>query len=129
MIPGPYSHHHVLLVDDDDDLREMIGASLRAEGFLVKDADSAESGLEQLRVCRELPQLVLLDFSLPGINGVEFLGRMHSLSPAHLDVPVILYSGDLDLERKTAGIPFQLVLHKPMKLDSLLIEIRKQLAA
>jgi CheY-like chemotaxis protein len=59
----------VLLIDDDDALRLLCSVSLRALGIEVIEAENGERGLELVR--RERPDLVLLDVSMPGLDGFE----------------------------------------------------------
>ena len=63
----------VLLIDDDDALRLLCAVSLRALGIEVIEAANGERGLELVR--REQPDLVLLDVSMPGLDGFE-VGEM-----------------------------------------------------
>jgi DNA-binding response OmpR family regulator len=64
----------VLVVDDDPELRPLIGFALRQAGYVVLEAPSGEAALEQLD--RELPELLILDVNLPGIDGFEVLRRV-----------------------------------------------------
>jgi two-component system phosphate regulon response regulator PhoB len=59
----------VLLVDDDRDIREVVGAMLDAVGLAVEGATSAEEALERVR--RSSFDLVVLDWNLPGMTGIE----------------------------------------------------------
>jgi DNA-binding NtrC family response regulator len=75
----------ILIIDDDDQLRMSFKKLLLEEGFRVKCAPSGETGLEQIRA--ELPDLVVLDMRLPGINGFETFNRIHEIEPK---LPVII---------------------------------------
>ncbi len=76
----------VLLVDDDEDLREVVGAMLEAVGLVVAAVGSAE---EALVLLDERPfALVLLDWSLPGMNGLE-LCRALRRHPKHSQLAMI----------------------------------------
>ncbi len=59
----------MLLVDDDRDIREVVGAMLDAVGLAVEGATSAEEALERVR--RASFDLIVLDWNLPGMTGVE----------------------------------------------------------
>lgn len=61
----------VLLVDDDPDLRDVVAAMLEAVGLEVVPAATAEDALELAR--DEAPDLVVLDWNLPGMSGLEML--------------------------------------------------------
>jgi CheY-like chemotaxis protein len=84
-------HHHVLLlVEDDVDVRAAMQALLRLEGFkLLTAADGAEA-LDLLRRV-ESPCLILLDFSMPGINGRDFR-RQQMKDPRLAAIPTVLFS-------------------------------------
>ena len=88
----------VLIVDDDPKLREYIRVNLEAEGYVVREAGSAEEGLEALD--EESPDLILLDVMMPQVDGWEMLRRVqekHGIGA----IPVIMFSGKVD-ERSAA---------------------------
>jgi len=86
----------VLVVDDDDDIRMLLEELLRGAGYGVK---TAQDGRAALRAFHENPpDLVVLDLSMPELDGFETLERLRDLS----DVPVILLtarSGEIDKVR------------------------------
>jgi DNA-binding response OmpR family regulator len=86
----------VLVVDDDDDIRLLLEELLRGAGYTV---DTAQDGRAALRVFHANPcDLVILDLSMPELDGFETLDRLRDLS----DVPVILLtarSGEIDKVR------------------------------
>ncbi len=74
----------VLVVDDDDDIRLLLHELLSGAGYLV---ETAQDGRAALRVFHEKPtDVVVLDLSMPELDGFETLERMRDVS----DVPVIL---------------------------------------
>jgi DNA-binding response OmpR family regulator len=86
----------VLVVDDDDDIRLLLQELLSGAGYRV---ETAEDGRAALRVFHENPtDLIILDLSMPDLDGFETLERLRDLS----DVPVILLtarSGEIDKVR------------------------------
>ena len=74
----------LLLVDDDTTLAAMLREFLELQGFAVTVAADGEAGLAQLR--HNLPDLVILDIMLPGIDGFEVLRRLRN----EHDMPVIM---------------------------------------
>ena len=85
----------VLIVDDDEKLREYVRVNLEAEGYAVREAGSAEEGLDALD--DEPPDLILLDVMMPQVDGWEMLRRVqekHGLGA----IPVIMFSGKVDEE-------------------------------
>jgi len=69
----------VLLVDDDPDVLTLTARALRPEGYVVITAASGEEGLKLLREHRA--DIVVSDFSMPGMNGAQFLARVKALYP------------------------------------------------
>jgi two-component system alkaline phosphatase synthesis response regulator PhoP len=63
------SKQKILLVDDEQDILDLIGFNLEKEGFEVHTANNGRTGLEIAR--RVLPDLVLLDVMMPGMDGME----------------------------------------------------------
>ena len=80
----PASPAQVLVVDDDDDLRAMVAKLLTRAGMNTIEATDGSEGLRKFFASR--PDLVVLDVSMPGMDGFEVLERIRDLS----DVPVLL---------------------------------------
>lgn len=80
----------ILIVDDARDNRELLEVMLNWEGFVTL---SAASGEEALAIAtRDLPDLVLLDLTLQGMNGCEVTLRLKA-DPATQHLPIIIVSG------------------------------------
>lgn len=79
----------VLIVEDDEFLREVISRKLSKEGFDVQAAIDAKEALEIIK--KKMPQIILLDLILPGMDGYEFLAQIKK-EPVIKDVPVIILS-------------------------------------
>ena len=75
----------VLVVDDDPDINRLVRARLSARGFAVETAASGEEALD--RVAAGPPDLIFLDISMPGIDGLEVLARLRA---SGLDLAVIM---------------------------------------
>lgn len=67
------SSKHILVVEDDSEIREMLRFSLEKSGYAVVEAEDAEQALEKLGVM--LPDMMLVDWMLPGMAGPEFVRR------------------------------------------------------
>jgi two-component system chemotaxis response regulator CheY len=94
----------ILIVDDSDTTRRILGAIVRSRDWVV--CGEAESGLTGVKKFNELmPDVVLLDFAMPDINGIEAATWMSASDPT---VPIIMFTVlNLDgLERaaRKAGI-------------------------
>jgi excisionase family DNA binding protein len=80
----------VLIVDDDERLREYVRVNLEAEGYEVREAGSAQEGLDVLE--EEPPDLILLDVMMPKVDGWEMLRRVQERHGVG-SIPVIMFSG------------------------------------
>jgi excisionase family DNA binding protein len=83
----------VLVVDDDPRLREFIRVNLEFDGMRVREASNAEEGMRALD--EDPPDLVMLDVTLPGIDGWEMLRRVRERHGKDT-LPVIMFSGKID---------------------------------
>jgi excisionase family DNA binding protein len=83
----------VLIVDDDAGLRSFVRASLELEGYSVREASSADEGLEALE--EGPPDLILLDVMMPKVDGWEMLRRVQERHGVG-SIPVLMFSGKVD---------------------------------
>ncbi len=116
----------VLIIDDDDQLRKSFDKLLKEEAYHVMSAASGEAGLERVR--QELPDLVILDMRLPGMNGLETFKAIHAIEPK---LPVIIMTAfgttETAIEATKLGA-FDYVL-KPFDIPDMLGIIQQALAA
>jgi two-component system CheB/CheR fusion protein len=115
---------NVLVVDDSEDTTEMVRHLLEMGGANVT---AVTSGFEALRVARENQfDVVLSDISMPGMDGFEFLSRLHAV-PGYRDVPAIALTGfgrPEDVQRAhTQG--FYAHLTKPFDIEALASLLQK----
>lgn len=92
----------ILSVDDDADIRELITLALEGEGYRVITAPDGPSALEAAATAR--PDLILLDYMMPGMNGVEVCARLQD-SPATSHIPVVFLTavtGEVERSRAFA---------------------------
>ncbi|MEV6305893.1 response regulator [Actinoplanes sp. NPDC051861] len=80
----------VLIADDDDDIRELITFKLQRAGYRTLVAGDGREAMAL--AVNEHPQLILLDVSMPGLDGIGFCYELHS-SPQTAHIPVIIISG------------------------------------
>jgi len=76
---------NILIVDDDAQLRQSFEKLLTAEGHTVKTASSGEAAIPMVQA--EVPDLVIMDVRMPGMNGLEAFQAMHEIEPK---LPVII---------------------------------------
>ena len=114
----------VLVVDDDEEVRGTLGAVLQAEGFEVIEARNGLHALQQL-LRFPLPDLILLDMTMPVMTGFEFL-ELQEEDPRIRAIPVIAVT----VHARVAEIRgVQRLVRKPFDLTELLKVIREVLAA
>lgn len=117
----------VLLVEDSTDTRTLLAESLEMMGYKVREASCAEEGLELLRRhC--LPDIILADIGLPGMNGYEFLKSARTL-PGMGSVPAFAITGLVQAEsvRQAREAGFEGHFVKPVDVATLDIRIREWL--
>ena len=114
----------ILIVEDEPKMRRLIELQLAEQGYATVSAGDAETGLKLLG---ENPvDLVLTDFRLPGMNGLEFLQAAKRINVA-LPVVVMTAYGSVEtaVEAMKAGASDYVL--KPFSLDELVLVIRKEL--
>ena len=117
---------NILIIDDDDQLRKSFHKLLIEEGYNVKNAASGEAGLDLIQ--EEIPDMVVLDMRLPGMNGLETFQRIHEIEPK---LPVIIMTAygttETAIEATKMGA-FDYIL-KPFEIPDMLTVIQQALEA
>ena len=90
---------HILLVEDHAPLREQVAAALRAAGCLVSEA--ADGRLALLQALEDLPDVLVLDLGLPGLDGLQVCTRLRQQAARH--VPVLMLTARDALPDKLQG--------------------------
>jgi len=91
--------HHILLVDDEPSIAEVVRHRLVGEGYVVDYAADGTVGLECFVAL--MPDLVILDLTLPGLGGLELFKEMRSRSPG---TPVIMLTSRADEVDRVLGL-------------------------
>jgi PAS domain S-box-containing protein len=119
----PLAPVSVLVVDDDPDVRGFIVTSLEEQGYRVREASNGREGLAALE--RELPDLVVLDFIMPGLSGADVARRILDKHPHQ---PILFVSGysETDAVKRTA--PDAPLLAKPFRAEALQQAVRAAMA-
>ncbi|WP_332824048.1 response regulator [Ramlibacter sp.] len=123
--PAPPAAPLALVVEDDDRMADLIAAQLRAEGFKVMRAATAEEGL--VRAARHRPQLITLDIFLPAMDGWEFMRQLNA-DPRLADTPVVIITVSQDLARGLA-LGARRILQKPFAREELVAALAGLLEA
>jgi DNA-binding response OmpR family regulator len=85
----------ILIVDDDEGVTQTFARMLRLEGFQVRTAVSAETGLQEAETSR--PDAIILDLRMPLIDGLGFLRRLREREEQRT-TPVAIVTGDYFLD-------------------------------
>lgn len=112
----------ILIVDDEANIRRMVGALLKSEGFEVAEAPNGNAALLALPEAR--PNLILLDLMMP--PGPDGLATLERIRAGDRDIPVIMMSGKAQLADAVRAVQmgaFQF-LEKPLAPESLLVAVR-----
>jgi CheY-like chemotaxis protein/two-component sensor histidine kinase len=119
----PLAPVSVLVIDDDPDVRAFIAATLEEEGYRVRQASDGREGLTALD--RELPELVVLDFIMPGLSGAEVARKILAKHPRQ---PILFVSGYSETEAVKRTAPDAPLLAKPFRAEVLQRAVRRALA-
>ncbi len=116
----------VLVVEDEAAQREVLAYNLEAEGFRVTTADNGEEAL--LQVAEDRPDLIVLDWMLPGLSGIEVCRQLKSNSDTRA-VPVIMLSARSEEVDRVRGLETGAddYVIKPYSVAELLARVRTQL--
>ena len=110
---------HVLIVDDNRDLADVMADAIRGFGYSAKAVYNGEDALRENATF--LPDMVLVDIDMPGLNGYETIERMRQKRPAAEIIMVAvtgLTSDEYQLRAYEAG--FDLFVAKPIGAEKLL---------
>ena len=109
----------ILIVDDEMVILEMLRDVLTEEGFRVVSANNGVAALFLLQ--RTSVALVLTDFMMPGLNGIEFAAQLRQ-NPQTADLPLLLMSA---VPPPDVGAQFLAVITKPFALDLVVRLVRE----
>jgi CheY-like chemotaxis protein len=114
----------ILIVDDDETMRQGLIELLSDEGYQVVAAENGVEGLVELRrLPRFRPRLILLDMTMPVMNGQQFY-ELKQEDPALKAIPVVVMSADRDLRQKAAAFGGA-YLEKPARRQAILDAVER----
>ena len=111
-----------LVIDDDDGVRRFIVECLEMFGYDVTEASTGREGL--MLLSDRAPDLMVVDFAMPGMNGLEVAQVARELMP---DLPIVLATGYADTEDTAGSQMISTMLRKPFQVDDLLRAVRTAL--
>src|SRR5512134_1790729 len=114
----------VLIVDDEEGIRESLSQIIEDDGYETVTASSGEDAIKTVQ--ETLPDLVLLDIWMSGIDGIQTLQEIKAMHP---DLPVIMISGHANIESaiKATKMGAYDLLEKPLSLDKVLLSVQRAL--
>ncbi len=115
---------NILIIDDAKDIRESLEGVMADEGYNVTTAESGEEGLKL--IADLMPELVLLDIWMDGMDGVEVLTKLKEDYP---DIEVVMISGHATIETavKTTKLGAYDFIEKPLSLDKVVLAVEHAL--
>ncbi len=120
-VPGRKSS--VLVVDDDPALRGLFSTLLAREGFAIDSAPNGRQAFEYLR--RGAYAVILLDLSLPEVNGLELIERLERDSPSLLRRVIVLTSATRSVVESLEAKRIWGVVEKPFEVPELMRSVRE----
>ncbi len=111
---------HIAVVDDEKSIQRTLSVALEDQGYTISLYSSGEDALEKVKT--NLPDLIILDIMMPGIDGITFCSLLRE---THQNIPIIFLSSRVDeltkLEAlKRGGDDY---MSKPFSLNELLVRI------
>lgn len=113
----------ILIVEDDPDIQASLVELL---GVMGDEAITADDGQEALQLLRqnELPNLILLDLSMPRMDGSSFRAKQLA-DPRLARVPVVLISADAELGEKARALKVAAFVRKPIDVEQLTAAVER----
>jgi DNA-binding response OmpR family regulator len=114
----------VLIVDDEPSVREVLGSLLSEEGYRTDFAENGHVGYEKAREL--IPDLIILDVMMPGIDGFEVCRKIRAESPL-AQVPIIMITAVSDDRSRLRSIQSGAdeFISKPFDFEELLTKVKK----
>ncbi|HRF97218.1 MAG TPA: response regulator, partial [Aggregatilineales bacterium] len=114
------SGERILVIEDEARIAQFIERGLIYEGYRVNVARDGQSGLTIAR--DNPPDLVILDWMLPGLDGLEVCKRLRAAS----DVPILMLTAKDDINDRVTGLDAGAddYLVKPFSIDELMARVR-----
>lgn len=115
---------HILLVEDDPKLAQLVEAELTLEGYRVT---VAPNGIDDLSISREVqPDLLILDWLLPGISGLDVCMRLRSTG---MQAPILMLTAKDEVPDRVAGLNAGAddYVTKPFSMEELLARVKAHL--
>jgi CheY-like chemotaxis protein len=126
IMPAPTRPTTILIVDDQPDNREMLSELLGGEGYRTMEASGGMEAMDQ--IARESPQLILLDVSMPDMDGYA-VATLLKADPKTSSIPIIMVTAHTGRGARVVGLHAGVedYLTKPIDAPELLLKMRNLL--
>ena len=114
----------VLVVDDDPGIQGALQAALELENYEVDIANNGLIALEKLTGENAFPDLLLLDFMMPQMDGHDLMVELQKRG-WHKSFPILLISADMQAKQKMKDMPIQGFIGKPFDLTTFLNKVEE----
>ncbi len=120
---GAASAPRILIVEDESDLSLLLGYNLEAEGYVVENVERGDEA--ELRLAENTPDLVILDWMLPGISGLEICRRLRARKSTRT-LPVIMLTARGEEAERVRGLSVGAddYVVKPFSVPELMARVR-----
>jgi two-component system phosphate regulon response regulator PhoB len=121
--PGAASAPRILIVEDEADLSLLLGYNLEAEGYVVENVERGDEA--ELRLAENAPDLVILDWMLPGVSGLEICRRLRARESTRT-LPVIMMTARGEEAERVRGLSVGAddYVVKPFSVPELMARVR-----
>lgn len=110
----------ILLIDDDEWIRESLRIFFEAEGCDLLALETAEEGIAAIK--DQMFDLIIADYKLPGLDGIEFLKRIHDTHPDAMKILITAYR-DENLVSEARKLRIQGFIEKPFTSDTIVASL------
>jgi DNA-binding NtrC family response regulator len=111
---------NILLVDDDEWIRDSLRIFFEAEGCHILALETAEEGLTAVK--DQSFDLIIVDYKLPGLDGIEFLKRIHSSQPDAIRILITAYRSE-NVVSEAKKLKIQGFIEKPFTSETIMASL------
>jgi DNA-binding NtrC family response regulator len=109
-------NRHILLVDDDEWIRDSLSIFFESRGCCLKTVETAEAGLAEMG--RQLYDIMIIDYQLPGMSGLDFLRHIQDKYPEILTILISAY-GNHEIYHQASEIGIRNIIEKPFNTGTI----------
>ena len=110
----------ILLIDDDEWIRDSLSIFFDAEGCHVLALETAEEGMAAIK--EQVYDLIIVDYKLPGLDGIEFLKRIHQTQPEAIKILITAYRSE-DVVSEANKLKVQGFNEKPFTSETIMASL------